>query len=228
MGKTSRESLSVLKAVPVFSALDEGEIAALCSRCATRRYKAGEVILHSRQEADRFFVVLRGQVKVFKLSPRGDEQILHLYGPGGTFGQAAMWAGIRFPANAEAVRDTELLVVPRRTLRQAVEANPGLAMGMMAGLSAKLREFNQLIEDLSLKGVPARLARVLLAEAERHGAPAFQLRQTKRQLAAQIGTVAETLSRALGKLKAAGMIDVDGSTIAIHDADKLQDLADNG
>lgn len=228
MTKSISQSLAALQAVPAFSALDEGEIAELCGQCVVRDYKGGQIILHSRQEADRFFVVLSGQVKVFKLSAKGDEQILHLYGPGQTFGEAAMWAGIRFPANAEAVRDTKLLVVPRRALRRAIEKDPDLAMGMMAGLSAKLREFNQLIEDLSLKEVPARLARVLLEESQRCGAPAFRLRQTKRQLAAQIGTVAETLSRALGKLKQAGLIDVAGSNITIRNAGGLRELAEEG
>jgi len=219
---------AALKAVPAFSALGEAEIAELCRQCVTRQYKAGQIILHSLQEADWFFVVLSGQVKVYKVSAKGDEQILHLYGPGQTFGEAAMWAGIRFPANAEAVRDARLLVVPRPVLRRAIEKSPDVAMGMLAGLSAKLREFNQLIEDLSLKEVPARLARVLLEESERHGTATFRLRQTKRQLAAQIGTVAETLSRTLGKLKAAGLIDVAGSKITIRNAQGLRDLAEKG
>ena len=144
----------------MFSALGDAEIAQLLRQCLVRQRKAGGVLFLAGQEADRFFVVLSGQVKVFQVSARGDEQILHLYGAGNTFGEAAMWAGGKFPANAEALADTKLLVVPRQALRRAIEGNPDLAMGMLAGLSAKLREFNRLIEDLSLKEVPARLARV--------------------------------------------------------------------
>jgi len=173
-------------------------------------------------------VILDGRVKVYKLSARGDEQILHLYGPGETFGEAAMWSGGHFPAHAEAVDHCRLLIVSRETLRRAITRQPDLAMGMMAGLSAKLREFNALIEDLSLREVPARLARVLLAEADAAGGATFRLPQTKRHLAAQIGTVAETLSRALGKLRKQGLIDVSGSTITILDADALAELAENG
>ena len=176
--------VAAAKGAPVFSGLKEAELGELLRLCRVREFSAGTRVFSPSQRADRFYVILSGRVKVYKISAKGDEQILHLYGPGQTFGEAAMWAGIRFPANAEAVRDTKLLVVPRRALRRAIEKNPDLAMGMMAGLSAKLWEFNQLIEDLSLKEVPARLARVLLEESDRRGAATFRLRQTKRQLAA--------------------------------------------
>ena len=98
----------------------------------------------------------------------------------------------------------------------------------MAGLSAKLHEFNRLIEELSLKEVPARLAGALLRMAAESGGSTIRLKQTKRELAAQIGTVAETLSRALAKLKDAGLIDVRGRQIAILDTDGLASLAENG
>ena len=102
-----------------------------------------------------------------------------------------------------------------------------LAMDMMAGMSAKLREFNQLIEQLALKEVPARLANILLDLPARPGTDTVVLKQTKRELAAQIGTVAETLSRALKKLRDMGLIEVDGSQITILDAEGLAELAES-
>ena len=126
------------------------------------------------------------------------------------------------------IKDATLLVVPRESLRRALAGNPDLAMGMLAGLSGKLWEFAALIEQLSLKEVPARLAVVLLKQSKRGTVRTVLLTQTKRQLAAQIGTVAETLSRALAKMKAAGLIEVRGSEITILDADALADLAEKG
>jgi len=220
--------ISVLKTVPMFSALPAGALTSLAAACRTRSVRKGQMIFAPCQAAEQFYVVLSGRVKIFKLSPRGDEQILHLYGPGETFGEAAMLAGIDFPAHAEAVEASRLLLVPRRVLRDAMAANADLAMGMLAGLSGKLREFNRLIEDLSLKEVPARLARVLLEMGETAGSDAFTLPATKRQLAAQIGTVAETLSRALRKLKSDGLIDVQGSKIRLLDVPALRVLAQEG
>ena len=91
-----------------------------------------------------------------------------------------MWARTAFPAHAEAVEPSRLLAVPRDTLRRELSRNPELAMGMLAGLSAKLREFNLLIERLSLMEVPAHLAGVLLELAEKAGSTTFGLPQTKR------------------------------------------------
>jgi len=126
------------------------------------------------------------------------------------------------------VGDVSLLAISRRRLGELIAADTELAMGMMRGLSAKLREFAALIEQLSLKEVPARLATVLLAEADGAGSNSFRLGMTKRQLAARIGTVAETLSRALAKLKAEKLITVRGSQITLLDPAALADLAEHG
>ena len=215
-----------MRLAPLFSALDDAVLVELLAACLTRRLGPRSQVLSPLRQADSFFVILTGKVKVYKLSPRGDEQILHIYGPGQTFGEAAMWAGGCYPAFAETLAETTLLIVTRKVLKGMLARNSDLAIGMMAGMSAKLREFNQLIEQLSLKEVPARLANILLQLPARPGTNTVVLKQTKRELAAQIGTIAETLSRALKKLKAAGLIDVNGAEITLLDPDALAELAD--
>ncbi|HOD83502.1 MAG: cAMP receptor protein [Planctomycetes bacterium ADurb.Bin126] len=230
--------------MPMFSALDGQALDDLARQCRLLRPGEGQIIFIAGQPAEAFYVVLGGRVKIYKLSPRGDEQILHLYGPGDSFGEAAMWAGRTYPANAQTLSQAVLLEVRKDVLRRVIAQQTDLALGMLAGLSAKLREFTDLIEELSLKEVPARLAGVLLklagpAEPARptsgRGRPArgatppaqvVHLRQTKRQLAAQIGTVAETLSRALARMKSAGLIDVQGSDIRLLDRQGLEKLAE--
>ena len=210
----------------MFSALDEAQLGQLVGSCRTRNLPGGSQVFTPSQRAEAFYVILAGKVKVYKLSARGDEQILHLYGPGDTFGEAAMWAGIRYPAHAEALVDSTLLVVTRSLLKDLIARNAEIAMDMLAGMSAKLWEFNQLIEQLSLKEVPARLASILLEMPAKAGTNTIVLKQTKRELAAQIGTIAETLSRALKKLRSAGLIEVNGAEITILDPDGLADLAE--
>ena len=221
-------SLAIARRVPLFTALADEAVAKLLDRCPVLERPAGTIVFAPTQRAERFYVVLTGRVKLYKLSPKGDEQILHLYGAGNSFAEAAVLGGGDYPAFAEVVEDAALLAVGRSVLGEAIAANPELAMGMLAGLSAKLREFNRLIEELSLKDVPARLAAALLRRAEEAGSGGFRLGQTKRQLAAQIGTVAETLSRALKKLKQEGLIDVRGSHVTILDRDGLRHVAENG
>ena len=215
-----------MRQAPLFSALDDAQLRQLLRACLTRSLPAGSHIFGPREPADRFYLILAGKVKVYKQSAKGDEQILHLYGPGRTFGEAAMLADIRYPANAQTLDDSTLLVVSRSALKKLIGSNADLAFALLAGLSAKLREFNLLIEQLSLKEVPARLAGVLLEMSRDAGSDTFRLKQTKRELAAQIGTVAETLSRALKKFKATGVVEVAGSTITILDVDALAYLAD--
>lgn len=209
----------------MLSALGASGVAEFVRQCRVLNLPEGRAVFHAGQPAQAFYVVLAGRVKIYKLSPRGDEQILHLYGPGETFGEAAMWAGQTYPAHCEPVADSALLEVRKEALRRAILQSPELAMGMLAGLSAKLREFAHLIEELSLKEVPARLAGVLLKMSAQAGTRTVRLKQTKRQLASQIGTVAETLSRTLAKMKAAGLIDVRGSEIVLRDAAGLESLA---
>ena len=228
MGSIPTSRLAAVRATPLFSALADEALAALLGSFGTIKRAAGVVIFGPTEKAERFYVVLAGRVKLYKLSPRGDEQILHLYGPGNAFAEAAVLGGGTYPAFAEAVEDTTLLEIGRRELRRAIEANPELAMGMMAGLSAKLREFNRLIEELSLKEVPARLAGALLRLADRAGGDRFRLKQTKRELAAQIGTVSETLSRALRRLQDAGLVSVRGAEITVQDRGGLSELAEGG
>ena len=223
---TQSAAVAAMRMVPMFSVLDDAALGELLAACLTKRLPARSQVLSPMKRADRFYVILAGKVKVYKLSPKGDEQILHLYGPGQTFGEAAMWAGGYYPAHAETLAQTSLLIVSRNVLKDLLARRADLAMGMLAGMSAKLREFNQLIEQLSLKEVPARLANILLELPARPGTNTVVLKQTKRELAAQIGTIAETLSRALRKLKASGMIDVDGAEITILDPDALAELAD--
>jgi len=215
---------AAIKTVPAFSALDERVLADLAAACNVRECRAGQRIFAEGAEADAFFLILSGQVKVFRVSPKGDEQILHLYGPGKTFAEAAFWAGGHYPAAAEAVSDCALLAVPRRAVEAALAKDPALAAGMLLGMSRKLQEFADLIDDLSLKDVPARLAGVLLAEADAAGAFTFELSQTKRQLAARIAAAPETLSRALKTLADQGLIEVDGPRIALLDVPALQEL----
>jgi CRP/FNR family transcriptional regulator, dissimilatory nitrate respiration regulator len=217
-----------LRSVPLFAALSAATLDGLLRQCSKLRRRAGTVLFGPAQPAERFFVVLKGRVKVYKLSPRGDGQVLHIFGPGEALAEAAVLAGGNYPAFAEVIEDADLLAVGRKELRRAVAADPELALGMLAGMAAKLIEFARLIEDLSLKDVPARLAAALLRMSRQAGGATFRLEQTKRDLAGQIGTVPETLSRALGRLRAAGLVRVRGRQITILDPQGLEELARQG
>jgi CRP/FNR family transcriptional regulator len=180
-------------------------------------------------EGNGFYIVSTGRIKIFKVSPEGKEQILHIYGPGQPFGEVPVFSGQHFPANAQTVEKSRLLFFPRQAFIDLITAHPSLALNMLAMLSMRLRQFTVQVENLSLKEVPGRLASYLLYLSEElASANDIRLPISKGQLASLLGTIPETLSRILGKMSAQGIITVQGAEIAVNDRTALEDLAENG
>ncbi len=174
--------------------------------------------------------MLSGKVKVFKISPEGKEQILHVVTAPDAFAEAALFLEGTYPAFAETLSDCRLLFFPKRDFIHLIEKNPQLSVNMIVTLSQYLKRFALLIEELSLKEVSSRIAKHLLdlslrLSREGKGANEVDLDLSKTQLALKLGTVSETLSRTLGKMKAKGMIDVKKNRILILNRDALEGLA---
>ncbi len=218
-----------LASVLFFKGLSDDELKAIESITAERLCDRHQMLFSDGEESRGFFLVLEGRVKVFKVSPEGKEQILHLLGPGEPVGQVAVFAGSPFPASAQAIEKCRLLYFSRQALRELIAAKPSLALNMLAILSRRLVEFTQQIENLSLKEVPARLAAyLLLLLKEQNRTDRVVLNSTKAQLASIIGTIPETLSRVFGRMAQAGMIQVKGRTIRLIDTEALATVADSG
>ena len=224
MALSQEQTIAAMKAAPAFSRLDDATLLTILADCRVMRFGPDVPILPSRQ-AEEFFLVLEGRVKVYKTSASGAEQTLHVIEPGQSFGEAAMWSHAPFPAQAHAVEPATLLVVPRASLMRALARNLGVAAGMMAGMAAKLQEFNRLIERLSLQSVPARIAGLLLDLSDQAGSSVFRLPQTKRELARRVGTTPETFSRVLADLHRRGVIQMQGPLITVSDDDALLESA---
>jgi len=192
-------------------------------------FRKGETIFSEGEEGNGFYVGITGRVKIFKLSAEGKEQILHFFGPGDPFGEVPVFTGQHFPANAEAIEESRVLFFPRKSFTDLIRRNPSLALNMLAILSKRLRRFAGLIDDLSLKEVPGRLAAYLLYLSDQNkGSKNLELTITKAQLASLLGTIPETLSRILGKLSGQGLIETDGRRIRILNPEALQELAESG
>ncbi|MFZ7127261.1 MAG: Crp/Fnr family transcriptional regulator [Desulfobacterales bacterium] len=212
-----------------FKGLSKEELEDIRRISSDHRYDRNQIIFSDGEEGRGFFLVVEGAVKVFKVSPDGKEKILHILGPGEPVGQVAVFAGLSFPASAQALRSSRLLFFPRKAFVDLIHRKPSLAMNMLAILSNRLREFTLQIEGLSLKEVPARLAAYLLYLAEEQGREdLIDLTITKAQLASIIGTIPETLSRIFNRMAQAGMIRVDGRAIHLLDPDAIVDLSENG
>jgi len=215
--------------VPLFEGLPPEQIEDLAMIVTDQVFRKGQTIFSEGEEANGFYVLITGRVKIFKLSSDGKEQILHFFGPGEPFGEVPVFTGQHFPANAAAMEESRGFFFPRRSFVDLIKRNPSLALNMLAVLSKRLRRFTALIDDLSLKEVPGRLAAYLLYLSDQNkGARVLELAVTKAQLASLLGTIPETLSRILGKLSSQGLIETDGRRIRILDKETLRDLAESG
>jgi CRP/FNR family transcriptional regulator len=158
--------LNIISTIPLFNGLPEDQMVAIRKIALEKEFNKGEIIFSEGDEGNGFFVIAEGRVKVFKLSTEGKEQILHIFGPGQPFGEAPVFAGQKFPANAQAIEKTRVLFFLRISIVNLISANPSLALNMLAVMSKKLRQFAVQIENLSLKEMPARLASYLLRHAD--------------------------------------------------------------
>lgn len=213
--------------IQLWRGLPEDQLDALAQIAIAKTYRKGEVIFAEGDEGRGFFVVKLGRVKVYKLSTDGKEQILHFFGDGEHFAEVPVFDGQCFPASAAAVEKSELLFFPRSAFLALLEQHSTLAIAMLAVSARHLRRMAQIIENLSLKEVPGRLAVYLLYLSERNGkGEEVELDMTKTQLAAFLGTIPETLSRVFAKMSQDGLITLDGSRIKLLNRERLKVLAE--
>jgi CRP/FNR family transcriptional regulator len=225
MGKAA----DILARIPLFSGLSLAQLDQFQSIALEKNFGRDELIFSEGDEGNGFYVVLRGTIKIFKVSPDGKEHILHIFSVGQTFGEVPVFAGEHFPAHAQALQDARVLFFPRSAFVALLEKNPALSLKLLADLSLKLRQFTVQIENLSLKEIPARLATYLLYLAdEQRSFDQVTLSISKGQLASLLGTVPETLSRIFAKLSSQQLIQVDGRKIALLDTEGLKALSLSG
>lgn len=216
------KNLDILQSTSLFKGLGDDESAAVGRLAIEKNYEKGETIFFEGDDADGFYIVGSGTVKVFKMNPSGKEHILHIFGPGEPVGEVPVFSNRPFPASAEAIVKSGMLFFPRKDFVALIEQNPSIAMNMLAVLSMRLRQFTNQIENLSLKEVPARLSGYLLYTLdEQENDRVVELSVSKGQLASLLGTIPETLSRIFAKMSDEGLIKVDGRLITILDREGL-------
>ncbi len=206
--------------------LDQKELEALEGIVSVRQLSKGEILFLQGDPATGFYVLLSGSVRIYKSSPEGKEYTLHHIQASQMFAEAAVFRGTTFPANAEAMAESMVGFFPKDRFVRLIADSPQISLKMISALSGFVREFNQQIEDLSLKEVPARLASHLLRASIQAKSDQVTLDITKTELARSLGTISETLSRNLKKLGDLGLVRVDGKIITILDLQRLRALAD--
>ena len=220
-------SLAVLKRVPIFSSLSDQEFAFLTTRLLQRRYAAGELIFGEGDPCVGMFVVQSGNVRIFKSSAGGREQVLSIDGPGSSIAELPVFDGGNYPASAHAVSDSTLLFFSRQDFQALCLQHPQVALKVLRVVGGRLRRLVGIIEELSFTTVRHRLIALLVRLSKTEGTRkgdtiTLTLPANNSELAAQIGTVRELVSRNLSRLQSEGLIRVDIRKLDIPSLKRLE------
>ncbi len=213
------EQVELISSLPYFASLDQETRASIASMVVRRSYEPDEIIFLEGEPCAGLFIVHSGHVKIYKSSPEGREQILVISGPRDSFNDVAVFDGGPNPASAQAMDATELCIIERSALLDLFERYPRLSQAVVAVLAARCRMLVGMVEDLSLRTVTGRVAKLLLDQAAQ-GSDSVPL--TRQQMAARLGTIREMVSRALRELEDEGLIRREGHEIVIPDRAALE------
>ncbi len=215
-----------LRRFPLFNGVPENKLSDLSARCNAMRHPAGTLLFSAGEDAEAFYLVEAGRVKVFQPSAEGREQILHVVGEGESFAEVAVLAMPLYPASAQTLSPTLLIAIPRGPFNRLIDANPDVARTMLAGQAKWIRTLVDRTSLLVLDDVAARLSRYLIEQIQQSrlafiDGAVFTPELTKATIANIIGTVPETLSRSFARLEKEGMLKRNGKEIVIVDADAM-------
>jgi len=203
--------VAILQQIPIFAELDERVLAQLAARCVPRAVGEGFTLFRAGEPCAGLYVVLEGRVRVYRSSPEGREQTVAVEGPGRAVAELPLFDGGPYPASAVTMSPSRLVFLPRGEFEHAFRSDPDVAAAVVRALGGRLRHLVQLVETVAFRDVAARLAMRLADYADGSGTPvskgvAFLLERTQEELATEIGTARESVSRALKQLTTRGLI----------------------
>ncbi len=227
MPATKINAARTLAQVPIFKGLSEHELNFLAQRAVARRFSSGEMVFGEGDPCTGMYVVEAGHIRIFNTSPGGREQVLSTDGPGSSVAELPVFDGGNYPASVSAVEDCTLLFVSKQDFQALCLAHPEVALKVLRVVGARLRRLVGIIEELSFTTVRHRLAAFLVRLARREGARTQEgleitLPASNQELAAQIGTVRELVSRNLSRFQSEKLIQMDGRRIVIPDLKALE------
>jgi len=187
-----------------------------------RRFESGERLFAEGQPARGFYYVLEGAVRVYRADEKGREVDVARFGRGDYLGEVVLFAMEEFPVNAECAGAVRVLYLDKRRLLSEIRRSPEAALFFLRLLAKKCLILNRRVEALGLWSVRRRLIHYVAARCPETGAHSFDLDLKKQQLARQLGTAGETLSRNLRQLQKEGLIRVRGRRIQVPDAARLR------
>jgi CRP/FNR family transcriptional regulator len=223
---------SVLEKTALLSSLTTAELKLLAARTVRKHFHAGELLFSESEPCHGLHIIARGKVRIFKTSASGREQVLAINNPGESVAELPVFDGGAYPASAMAIEETEIAFISRRDFQAHCMEHPEVALKVLATVGARLRRLVGIIEELSFTTIRQRLIATLVRLAESEGKQTergieFLLPSSHQELANQLGTVRELISRNLARLQAEGLLEVDARQIVVKDSKGLNALLTN-
>lgn len=224
----------MLRQIPIFRELNDRSLQRLAERCIPRTAPSGTVLFAAGEPCRGLYVVDSGRVRIYRVSPEGREQVLHIEGPGRPVAELPLFDGGPYPASAVTIEDSRLLFLPRQEFEQLYRESPDVAHAIIVALGKRLRHLVQLTETLAFRDVAARLALLLATYAERSGVETssgieLAIDRTQEEIALEIGAARESVSRALKQLIRKGLVQqVERDRLLIPRLDRLRAIAAPG
>ena len=216
-----------LRSCQLFTGLPPQDLERIAAVTVIKSLEKGDYLFHEGDTAAGFYIIQRGSVNVHRVNTAGKEQIIHVFRTGESFAEVALAAEKGYPADARALESTQVLLVQKDGILALLRRQPELALRMLGSMSSHLRVLVGQLEDLTQKDVETRLANWLVKRCPdpRSEQPVrLELTETKRVLAAELGTVSETFSRTLATFRERKLITVKGKTVVILSPTKLNAL----
>ncbi|HEX6308019.1 MAG TPA: Crp/Fnr family transcriptional regulator [Longimicrobiales bacterium] len=221
--------VSILKRLPLFRGLSDEALAAVADRTVLRELPRNAVLFREGEASRGLFVVLDGSVKVYRSTPDGREQVLYVEVPTHTLAELPLLDGGPYPASARAAEPSLVLFLPRDDFQRLYRTNPEIADAVIHDLGQRLRRLVRLVERVTLKDVPSRVAAALLEEAAAAGAARdggeFELPMAQEELARGIATTRESVARALSRFRKERLIEQEGARIRLCNLAGLHEIA---
>jgi len=228
VSETSEQSaVELLRSVPLFADLEEGELERFSHVAVPRSFPAGTRVFHEGDSSDACYIVSEGSFRVTREHSDGRAITLATLGPGEIFGELAMLDGDRRSASAESITDGTLLALPANDVRSLLARNPEIALKLVAGLVRRLRAANARLSRQSFQTVPSRVAGILLqlsrdAQGEDGEEVEVTIRMNQTDLAQLAGTSRESVSRFLAELERAGVVRSGRGRVTVLQPGKLR------
>jgi len=222
----STYALEAIRRVPIFADLSEAELQFLAERAVPRTFDKGELVFTEGDPCMGLFVIESGHLRIYKSSPNGREQVLTVEGPGSSVAELPVFDGGNYPASTAAVDEARVLFISKHDFHSLCLVHPQVPLKVLKIVGGRLRKLVGIIEELSFTTVRSRLISLLVNLAttgkKTAGGVEIQLPPSNQELASQIGTVRELVSRNLSRLQSEDLIRMEGKTVIIPDVKRLK------